>query len=167
MNAKKMHPSGYPWWSGNARLMNLSNTFIVAHVAHAALIMAWAGGFTLFELAKFSPERPMYEQGLILLPHLATLGWGVGPGGQIVNTFPYVAIASIHLVAAGVLAGGAYFHQTQLPPSLDMEFGRAAKFHFTWDDAKTLGVILGHHLLILGLGSLLLVAKAMVFGGAV
>lgn len=165
MNAKKMHPSGYPWWSGNARLMNLSNTFIVAHVAHAALIMAWAGGFTLFELAKFSPERPMYEQGLILLPHLATLGWGVGPGGQIVNTFPYVAIASIHLVAAGVLAGGAYFHQTQLPPSLDMEFGRAAKFHFTWDDAKTLGVILGHHLLILGLGSLLLVAKAMVFGG--
>ena len=165
MNAKRMHPSGYPWWSGNARLIDLSNTFIVAHVAHAALIMAWAGGFTLFELAKFSPDLPMYEQGLILLPHLATLGWGVDPGGQIVNTFPYVVIASVHLVAAGVLAWGAYFHQTQLPPRLDMEFGKAAKFHFAWDDAKTLGIILGHHLLILGLGSLLLVAKAMLFGG--
>jgi photosystem II CP43 chlorophyll apoprotein len=33
----------------------------------------------LFEVAHFIPEKPMYEQGLIL-PHLATLGYGVGPG---------------------------------------------------------------------------------------
>jgi hypothetical protein len=35
------------------------------------------GGLNLFEVAHFIPEKPMYEQGLILLPHLATLGYGV------------------------------------------------------------------------------------------
>ncbi|KAK9082274.1 hypothetical protein Syun_031732 [Stephania yunnanensis] len=32
----------------------------------------------LFEVAHFVPEKPMYEQGLILLPHLATLVLGFG-----------------------------------------------------------------------------------------
>ena len=155
----------YPWWAGNARFIDLSNTFIVAHVAQAGLTMLWAGAFTLFELAVYSPDEPLYGQGLVLLPHLATEGWSLGSGGAIVNTFPIFAIGVIHIVAAGVLGGGAYFHKTRLPPNFDQATGNIAKFHFEWGDAQKLGFILGHHLAILGLGALLLVVKAQYFGG--
>lgn len=165
MYASNQTQERYPWWAGNARFIHLSNTFIVAHVAHAALIMLWAGAYTLFELAVYSPNEPLYTQGLILLPHLATEGWGIGSSGAVVNTFPWFAIGVIHIVAAGVLAGGAYFHRTRLPASLENASGRAAKFHFAWNDPPKLGFILGQHLIVLGLGAVLLVAKAQFFGG--
>ena len=152
------------WWSGNSRFIDLSNTFIVAHVAQAALIMLWAGAFTLFELSVYSPDEPLYNQGLILLPHLATEGWGVGAGGAI-DTSSWFSIAVIHIISAVVLAGGALFHSSRLPSSLGMARGNAAKFDFEWQDAQKLGFILGHHLIILGLGAFLFVAKAQFFGG--
>ncbi|MGB5973580.1 MAG: chlorophyll a/b binding light-harvesting protein, partial [Nodosilinea sp.] len=165
MHAVNKTQEKYPWWAGNARFIHLSNTCLVAHVAQAALIMLWAGVFTLFELAVYSPSAPMYEQGLILLPHLATQGWGVGSGGAIADTSPLFAIGVIHIVAAGVLAAGAYFHRDRLPQSLANARGNAAKFDFDWNDSQKLGFILGHHLAILGLGALLLVIKAKAFGG--
>lgn len=165
MYASNKTQEQYPWWSGNARFIDLSNTFIVAHVAQAALIMLWAGAFTLFELVVYSPKEPLYAQGLILLPHLATEGWGISSGGAIIDTFSWFAIGAIHIIAAIVLAAGAYFHYNRLPSSLAIASEKATKFHFEWQDAPKLGLILGHHLIILGLGALLLVVKAQFFGG--
>jgi photosystem II CP43 chlorophyll apoprotein len=80
--------SRYSWWSGNARFISHSGKFLGAHLAHAALIMFWSGSMTLFEVGHIFPYKFLYEQGFILLPHLATLGFGIGPGAEIVSVYP-------------------------------------------------------------------------------
>ena len=151
-----------PWWSGNARLTELSGRLLGAHVAHAGLIVLWAGATTLFEIAHFNSSQPMYEQGLILLPHLATLGWGVGSGGQVVDTYPYFAIGVIHLISSAFLGIGGIFHVLRGPAVLEERF---SFFGYRWEDANKMTTILGIHLILLGLGAGLLVAKSMFFGG--
>ncbi|NJM72796.1 MAG: chlorophyll a/b binding light-harvesting protein [Scytonema sp. RU_4_4] len=155
-------PVSIPWWSGNARLTDLSGRLLGAHVAHAGLIVLWAGATTLFELARFNTAQPMYEQGLILLPHLATLGFGVGNDGQIVDTYPYFVIGVLHLISSAFLGFGGIFHALQAPEVLEQRF---SFFGYRWQDANKMTTILGIHLVLLGLGAGLLVAKAMFFGG--
>jgi photosystem II CP43 chlorophyll apoprotein len=151
-----------PWWAGNARLTNLSGKLLGAHVAHAGLIVFWAGAMTLFELAHFNPAQPMYEQGLILLPHLASQGWGIGAGGVVVDTYPYFVIGALHLISSAFLGFGGIYHSLKGSETLENKF---PFFGYDWADTKKMTTILGIHLVLLGLGALLLVAKAMYFGG--
>ncbi len=152
--------TGAPLLAGNIRFQDLSGRLLGAHVAHAGLIVFWAGAMTLFELSQFDPSLPMYEQNLILLPHLATLGIGIGSGGQVTDTYPYFAIGMAHLVASAVLGAGGLYHAVLGPETLD-ERG----FGYDWRDGNKMTAILGIHLIVLGLGASLLVLKATRFGG--
>ncbi|KAG2282787.1 hypothetical protein Bca52824_054007 [Brassica carinata] len=154
--------TGFAWWAGNARLINLSGKLLGAHVAHAGLIVFWAGAMNLFEVAHFVPEKPMYEQGLILLPHLATLGWGVGPGGEVIDTFPYFVSGVLHLISSAVLGFGGIYHALLGPETLEESF---PFFGYVWKDRNKMTTILGIHLILLGVGAFLLVFKALYFGG--
>ena len=162
VSGRDLESTGFAWWSGNARLINLSGKLLGAHVAHAGLIVFWAGAMTLFEVAHFVPEKPMYEQGLILIPHLATLGWGVGPGGEVIDTFPYFVAGVLHLISSAVLGLGGIYHAVRGPEVLE-EY--SSFFGYDWRDKNKMANIIGFHLIILGCGAFLLVLKAMFFGG--
>jgi photosystem II CP43 chlorophyll apoprotein len=153
------------WLIGNSKLVNLSGQLLGAHIAHAGLIMFWAGTTAISEALRFQPDLPFAEQGFILLPHLATLGWGVGAEGKIVDTYPYFVIGMLHLAASAVLGAGGLYHVFRAPANLQDGAGRVAKFHYEWNDPKKLGFILGHHLIFLGFGALALAGKAMWWGG--
>ncbi|OKH21521.1 chlorophyll A-B-binding protein [Chroogloeocystis siderophila] len=154
----------HPWWAGNARFINLSGTFLVAHIAHAAIVCFGVGAWILWEIARYSPTQPMYEQKLFWLPRLATQGWGV-LNNQAIDTQPYFRIAVVLIISSLVFAVGTWFHRTKVAESLEEEKLLARRYHFSWDDPKKLGLILGNHLIFLGLGALLVAAKAMFFGG--
>ncbi|NET36810.1 MAG: chlorophyll a/b binding light-harvesting protein [Cyanothece sp. SIO1E1] len=153
------------WWAGNARLINLSGKLLGAHIAHAGLIVLWAGAFTLFEISRYYPDQPMYEQGLILIPHLAALGIGVGDGGQVINTDPYTVIGVLHLISSAVLGAGGIYHSLMGPNVLPKDKTFTGFFGYDWQDGNKMTTIIGIHLLLLGLGAWLLVWKAMFFGG--
>ncbi|MEM6519048.1 MAG: chlorophyll a/b binding light-harvesting protein [Cyanobacteria bacterium P01_D01_bin.71] len=156
--AQSLNP--YSWWAGNFRFVDLSGKLLGAHIAHAGLIVLWAGAMTLFELSRFDPSLPMYGQGLILLPHLATLGIGVGADGTIIDTYPYFAIGLVHLISSAILGAGGVYHAVLGPEKFDTK-----GFGYDWSDGRKMTTILGIHLVLLGVGALFLVLKASQFGG--
>ena len=128
---------GFAWWAGNARL-KLFGQLLGAHVAHAGLMVFWAGAMVLFETSHLRTDQPLYEQGCILIPHLTSLGFGLGPSGEVISSY--------HAV-------------------FGPEFITSLFFAYSWKDKNQMTTILGIHLILLGLGAALLVLKAMTYGG--
>ncbi len=153
------------WWAGNARLVNLSGKLLGAHVAHAGLIVLWAGAMTLFELSRYDATQPMYSQGLIILPHLAAQGFGVGVDGAIADTYPFFVIGVLHLISSAVLGAGGLFHALLGADVLPRSVTFSGFFGYDWQDGNKMTTIIGIHLVLLGLGAWLLVGRAMVWGG--
>jgi photosystem II CP43 chlorophyll apoprotein len=153
----------YSWWSGNARFISLSGKFLGAHVAHAALIMFWSGSMTLFELSHYVLQKPLYEQGFILLPHLATLGMGVGPGGSITDVYSYFVVGVLHLISSGVLGLGSIYHAIFGPERLE-ETSDGYIFAYQFEDRFRMTAILGAHLGTLGVAALLLLVQGLYLG---
>jgi len=158
--AKGLRSTRFAWWSGNARFVESSGSFVGAHAAHAGLISFWAGSMALFEVSHFVFERPCYAQGQILLPHVASLAFAVGTGGDVDNIFPLFCIGSLHLVSSGVLGLAGLFHSLRGGAE---SLGGSVSF-FTWQDRFRLTSTLGAHLVILGAASLTLVHSALTRG---
>jgi photosystem II CP43 chlorophyll apoprotein len=118
---------------------------------------------TLFEVSHFVFEKPLYEQGEILLPHMSTLAIAVGPGGDVDVVFPFLSLGCLHLLASGVLGLGGLFHVIVGPASIAASPGGSVSF-FTWQDRFRLTSILGAHLVVIGIASLLLVSSALTNG---
>ena len=156
--------SKYSWWLGNYRFIDLNGKLLGAHVSHAGLIIYWAGTMTLFELSHYVSEKPLYEQGMILLPHLGTLALAVGPGGEITELYAYFVISVLHLISSAVLALGGLFHSLVGPEKLE-ETAYGFIYSYQWEDRYRLTAILAAHLGTLSFGSLLLFIKAVYLGG--
>jgi photosystem II CP43 chlorophyll apoprotein len=154
----------YSWWSGNARFIDLSGKFLGAHVAHAGVIMLWSASITLFQLSHFIEERPLYEQGFILLSHLATLGFGSGSGGDIIDVYFYFTSGVFHLISSGILGLGGLYHGIYGPERLE-DTTYAYLFGYQWSDRFRITSILGSHLSFVGLAALLLTMKGVFLGG--
>ena len=93
---------------------------------------------------------------------MATLGYGVAPGGEIFDTFTYFVSGVLHLTSSAVLGFGGVYHSLIGPETLEESF---PFFGYVWKDKNKITTILGIHLLLLGVGAWLLVWKSLYFGG--
>jgi photosystem II CP43 chlorophyll apoprotein len=148
---QSIEETGYAWYVGNARLINLSGRLLGAHIAHSGLIVFWAGAMMLFEVNHFTFDKPMWEQGLICMPHVAMFGYGIGPGGEVTDIMPFFQAGVVHLIASAVLGFGGIYHSLAGPEKLEEDF---PFFSTDWRYKNKMTNILGYHLIVLGVGAL-------------
>ena len=83
----------------------------------------------------------MYEQGCILLPHIASVAFSIGPKGEVTSLYPHFYL-------------GGLYHTLS-----------SSDRHINWQDRFRITAILGAHLLMLGCASLILFIKAIYLSG--
>ncbi|KAL4202132.1 hypothetical protein AMTRI_Chr02g219550 [Amborella trichopoda] len=77
---------------------------------------------------------------LINLLSISTLGWGVGPGGKVIDTFPYFVSRVLYLISSAVLGFGGIYHALLGPETLEECF---PFFGYVWKDRNKMTTILG------------------------
>jgi photosystem II CP43 chlorophyll apoprotein len=128
--------SGFAWWAGNARLTNLSGQLLGARDATIGLMVFWAGAMVLFETSHLqAAQTGLYEQGCILIPHLA-------------SSYPFFVVGVLHLISSAVLGFGGLYHAVFGP-----EIHTLASCAYSWKDKNQMTTILGIHLILLGVGA--------------
>ena len=55
-------------------------------------------------------RQPLYEQGFIVVPHLGTLGFSIGRGGEIRSIYSYFLSSALHLICSAFLSLGGIYH---------------------------------------------------------
>ena len=163
----------YGWWVGNSVVTNKSSRFIGSHVAHTGLIAFTAGANTLWELARFNPDIPMGHQGMVSIPHLASLGIGFDQAGawtgqDVAFVGIFHLICSFVYALAGLLHSVVFSEDTQNSSGLFAddrpEHRQAARFKLEWDNPDNQTFILGHHLVFFGVANIWFVEWARVHG---
>jgi photosystem II CP43 chlorophyll apoprotein len=164
MSRRTLVGSRYSWWSGNARFIDLSGKFLGAHLSHASVILFWSGSMSLFEVSHYVPEKPLYDQGFILLEHLGVLGYGVSSAGDILEVYSFFVIGVLHLITSGVVSLGGIYHSIFGSELLE-ETTYGMFFGYDWTDRFRISAILGVHLCYICIASGLLCSKGVLFGG--
>ncbi len=144
----------YGWWVGNSVVTNRAGRFIGSHVAHTGLICFAAGANTLWEVARYNPEIPMGHQGMVSIPHLASIGIGFDEAGL----FTGVGVATIgifHLIFSLVYGTAGLAHSLLFDADLkDGPIPTTKKFKLEWENPDNQTFILGHHLIFFGVANI-------------
>jgi len=106
----------------------------------------------------------LYEQGQILVPHLARLGFSIAPGAEITSIYSYFVSTALHLICSGILGLGGIYHAIFGPERLQ-ETTYAHIFGYECEDRFRITAILGAHLGLIGSGALFFFSKGLYLSG--